>query len=199
MLAGFGFAKYPFPGKNLCLFLLIVVMVLPLQVTLVPNFRVLEKLGLLNTQWALVLPAMFAPLGAFLMTQSFRSVPDDVLEAARLDGATLPQALARVLLPINKNGLACVVILSFLEAWNMVEQPIVFLKDSGQYPLSVAVASTHSQTPRHPAGLLPATLLPLLLLFWCFHRELVQGITLIEGKSGGKIVKTGDLSSLCCW
>ena len=196
VLAGFGFAKYPFPGKNLCLFLLIVVMVLPLQVTLVPNFRVLEKLGLLNTQWALVLPAMFAPLGTFLMTQSFRSVPDDILEAARLDGATLPQALWRVLLPINQNGLACVVILSFLEAWNMVEQPIVFLKDPGQYPLSVAVASTHSQTPDIQLVCCLLTLLPPLLLFWCFHRELVQGITLIEGNLVEKSSKRGFIFAL---
>lgn len=196
VLAGFGFAKYPFPGKNLCLFLLIVVMVLPLQVTLVPNFRVLEKLGLLNTQWALVLPAMFAPLGAFLMTQSFRSVPDDILEAARLDGATLPQALCRVLLPINQNGLACVVILSFLEAWNMVEQPIVFLKDPGQYPLSVAVASTHSQTPDIQLVCCLLALLPPLLLFWCFHRELVQGITLIEGNLVEKSSKRGFICAL---
>lgn len=195
-LAGFGFAKYPFPGKNLCLFLLIVVMVLPLQVTLVPNFRVLEKLGLLNTQWALVLPAMFAPLGTFLMTQSFRSVPDDILEAARLDGATLPQALWRVLVPINQNGLACVVILSFLEAWNMVEQPIVFLKDPGQYPLSVAVASTRSQTPDIQLVCCLLTLLPPLLLFWCFHRELVQGITLMEGNAVEKSSKRGFFCAL---
>ena len=81
VLAGLGFAKDHFPGKGLCFFLLLVVMVLPLQVTLVPNFRILGTLGLLDTQWALVLPALFAPLGTFLMTQSFRAVPDEILEA----------------------------------------------------------------------------------------------------------------------
>ena len=80
VLAGLGFAKYDFPGKGLWFFLLLVVMVLPLQVTLVPNFRILGTLNLLDTQWALVLPALFAPLGTFLMTQSFRAVPDEILE-----------------------------------------------------------------------------------------------------------------------
>lgn len=93
VLAGLGFAKYNFPGKGLCFFLLLVVMVLPLQVTLVPNFRILGTLGLLDTQWALVLPAMFAPLGTFLMTQSFRAVPDEILEAAQLDGASMGTVL----------------------------------------------------------------------------------------------------------
>lgn len=121
VLAGLGFAKYSFPGKGLCFFLLLVVMVLPLQVTLVPNFRILGTLGLLDTQWALVLPAIFAPLGTFLMTQSFRAVPDEILEAAQLDGASMGTVLWRILVPSSKNGLACVIVLTFLRPgtwWN---------------------------------------------------------------------------------
>ena len=124
VLAGMGFAKYDFPGKNLWFFLLLVVMVLPLQVTLVPNFRILGAFHLLDTQWALVLPALFAPLGAFLMTQSFRAVPDEIVEAAQLDGASTLTILCRILVPCGKNGLACVIVLTFLEAWYMVQQPM---------------------------------------------------------------------------
>ena len=171
-----------FPGKNFWFFLLLVVMVLPLQVTLVPNFRILGALGLLDTQWALVLPAMFAPLGTFLMTQCFRSVPDEILEAAQLDGANMVRVLWKVLVPMSKNGVASVVLLSFLEAWNMVEQPVAYLKEPAQYPLSVAGAYVGTEDAATQLVCCLLSLLPPLLLFLRFHQELVQGIALAEVK-----------------
>lgn len=184
VLAGLGFAKYDFPGKGLWFFLLLVVMVLPLQVTLVPNFRMLEALNLLDTQWALVLPALFAPLGTFLMTQSFRAVPDEILEAARLDGASTWTALWKVLVPCGKNGLSCVVVLTFLSAWNMVEQPMAYLKDAAQHPLSVALAVTGARDQGVQLACCLLALLPPLLLFVGLHKELVQGIALQEDWAG---------------
>ena len=184
VLAGLGFAKYRFHGKGLCFFLLLVVMVLPLQVTLVPNFRILGTLGLLDTQWALVLPAMFAPLGTFLMTQSFRAVPDELLEAAQLDGASMGTVLWKILVPSSKNGLACVIVLTFLEAWNMVEQPMAYLKDVSQHPLSVALASTQARDVGVQLACCLLVLLPPLLLFLGLHKELIQGIALQEDWSG---------------
>ena len=180
VLAGLGFAKYSFPGKGLWFFLLLVVMVLPLQVTLVPNFRMLEALNLLDTQWALALPALFAPLGTFLMTQSFRVVPDEILEAARLDGASTWTALWKVLVPCGKNGLSCALVLTFLSAWNMVEQPMAYLKDAAQHPLSVALAVTGARDQ----GVQLACCLLALLLFLGLHKELVQGIALQEDWAG---------------
>lgn len=180
VLAGLGFAKYDFPGKKLWFFLLLEVMVLPLQVTLVPNFRILGTLNLLDTQWALVLPALFAPLGTFLMTQSFRAVPDEILEAAQLDGASTFTILWRILVPCGKNGLACVIVLTFLESWNMVEQPMAYLKEPAQYPLSVSLATTGA---RDQAVQLACCLLALLL-FLGLHKELVQGIALQEDWAG---------------
>lgn len=184
VLAGLGFAKYDFPGKKLWFFLLLVVMVLPLQVTLVPNFRILGTLNLLDTQWALVLPALFAPLGTFLMTQSFRAVPDEIVEAAQLDGASTFTILWRILVPCGKNGLACVIVLTFLEAWNMVEQPMAYLKDSAQYPLSVSLATTGARDQVVQLACCLLALLPPLLLFLGLHKELVQGIALQEDWAG---------------
>lgn len=184
VLAGLGFAKYDFPGKKLWFFLLLVVMVLPLQVTLVPNFRILGTLNLLDTQWALVLPALFAPLGTFLMTQSFRAVPDEILEAAQLDGASTFTILWRILVPCGKNGLACVIVLTFLEAWNMVEQPMAYLKEPAQYPLSVSLATTGARDPAVQLACCLLALLPPLLLFLGLHKELVQGIALQEDWAG---------------
>ena len=182
VLAGMGFAKYDFPGKDLWFFLLLVVMVLPLQVTLVPNFRILGTLNLLDTQWALVLPALFAPLGTFLMTQSFRAVPDEILEAAQLDGASPFTILWRILVPCGKNGLACVIVLTFLESWNMVEQPIAFLKEAEQYPISVALAYTPPSETSVQLVCCILVVLPALFLFTFFNRELVEGIVLAEVK-----------------
>lgn len=184
VLAGLGFAKYDFPGKKLWFFLLLVVMVLPLQVTLVPNFRILGTLNLLDTQWALMLPALFAPLGTFLMTQSFRAVPDEILEAAQLDGASTFTILWRVLVPCGKNGLACVIVLTFLEAWNMVEQPMAYLKEPAQYPLSVSLATTGARDQAVQLACCLLALLPPLLLFLGLHKELVQGIALQEDWAG---------------
>lgn len=184
VLAGLGFAKYDFPGKKLWFFLLLVVMVLPLQVTLVPNFRILGTLNLLDTQWALVLPALFAPLGTFLMTQSFRAVPDEILEAAQLDGASTFTILWRILVPCGKNGLACVIVLTFLESWNMVEQPMAYLKEPAQYPLSVSLATTSTRDQAVQLACCLLALLPPLLLFLGLHKELVQGIALLEDWAG---------------
>lgn len=184
VLAGMGFAKYDFPGKGLWFFLLLVVMVLPLQVTLVPNFRILGTLNLLDTQWALALPALFAPLGTFLMTQSFRAVPDEILEAARLDGASTWTALWKVLVPCGKNGLSCVLVLTFLSAWNMVEQPMAYLKDAAQHPLSVSLAVTGARDQGVQLACCLLALLPPLLLFLGLHKELVQGIALQEDWAG---------------
>ena len=110
-MGGFAFAFYDFPGKRLLYGLLCLFMLIPLQVTLLPNYLLLDQLGALNTYWALLLPLAFAPLGTFLLTQIFRSVPADILHAARLDGAGTLQVLARVLLPCGKSGVSTLIIL----------------------------------------------------------------------------------------
>ena len=103
ILAGYGFAKCDFPGKNGLLFVLMILMVLPLQVTLAPNYIMLDKLGLLDTYSALIFPSVFIPLGTFILTQSFKSVSDDIIDAAKLDGCGLFGLLTKVVLPMNSS------------------------------------------------------------------------------------------------
>lgn len=181
-LAGYGFAKYEFAGKQIMFFLLLILMILPLQVTLIPNFIMLNQLRLLDTYAALILPGIFAPLGTFILTQSFRSVPNEIIDAAKLDGCGALSVLGRILLPMNKSGLACVAILSFLDSWNMVEQPMTYLKDTGKYPISVSLATASSQNPVRQLVCCVLVMVPPLLLFGCFHQEMVEGITLGEVK-----------------
>ena len=177
-LAGYGFAKCRFPGKNVLFFLLMVLMIMPLQVTLVPNYIMLDRLGLLDTYYALVLPMIFVPLGTFIMTQSFQAVPNEIIEAARLDGCGTIGIICRISAPMNRAGMVCTLLLSFLDGWNMVEQPMVYLENFGRYPISVALASVPPEDPTVQLVCCILTVLPPLFLFTYFNRELVEGIAL---------------------
>ena len=173
-LGGFAFAFYDFPGKRLLYGLLCLFMLIPLQVTLLPNYILLDRLGALNTYWALLLPLAFAPLGTFLLTQIFRSVPADILHAARLDGAGTLQVLARVLLPCGKGGVSTLVVLTLIESWNMVEQPLIYLQDAGSYPLSVFLASQYMENLPFQFVCSVLSLLPLALCFLYFGGDILR-------------------------
>lgn len=173
-MGGFAFAFYDFPGKRLLYGLLCLFMLIPLQVTLLPNYILLDQLGTLNTYWALLLPLAFAPLGTFLLTQIFRSVPADILHAARLDGAGTLQVLARVLLPCGKGGVSTLVVLTLIESWNMVEQPLIYLQDVGSYPLSVFLASRYMENLPFQFVCSVLSLLPLALCFLYFGGDVLR-------------------------
>ncbi len=183
VLAGYGFAKSKFPGRNFLFFMLIMWMIIPLQVTLVPNYLILDELNLLDTYYALILPMIFVPLGTFIMTQSFRSIPNEILEAAQLDGAGTLSILARVAVPMGKSGLICTMLLSFLDGWNMVEQPITFLKNFSAFPLSVALATTPPEDPNVQLVCCILAAIPPILLFVLFNRDMTEGIELGGGKA----------------
>ena len=180
--AGFCFAKRSFPGKRVLAFLLVALLVLPVQVTLVPNYLMLKNLGLLNTYAALILPALFAPLGTFLLGQSFRSIPNALLDAARLDGCGTIGLLWRIAMPMRKGTMACVAILAFLDAWNMVEQPLAYLRSFQEYPLSVGLAYAAPQGVAVQMVCCLLAALPPLFLFAFFSQDLVDGIVLGEVK-----------------
>lgn len=178
VLGGFALAKYPVPFRKGMYFLLMALMMMPVQVTLVPNYIILDELKLLDTWLALILPMAFLPFGTVFMTQIFQGIPDEILDAAKLDGAGTLQILLRIITPIGKGGIVSVFLLSFVDAWNMVEQPITFLNDILRYPLSVFLASVNQVNFElsFVCGVLAA--LPILLLFFFFHEELARGIEL---------------------
>ncbi len=171
-LAGYGFAKFRFPGKNVLFFLMIILMILPLQVTLMPNYLLLQGAGLLGTNLSLILPAVFVPLGTFIITQGFRSIPDNLLEAAQLDGCSTLAMIPRILIPSNSGALICAGLLSFVDAWNMVEQPLTYLEDFRDYPISVALASVSPAEPTVLMACCVLVALPPLFLFLLFSREM---------------------------
>lgn len=181
-LAGMAFAKYRFRGKQVWFALMVLFMILPVQAALVPNYLILSRLGLLGSYWALILPAVFSPFSTFLMTLVFQGIPMELLEAARLDGAGTLRTLVSVLVPAAKPGVACLVVLVFVDNWNMVEQPMVFLDSVQQFPLSVFLASMsgYNYSLQYVCGVL--CLIPVTLLFLFFNEELSEEIVVTAMK-----------------
>lgn len=177
-MGGMAFAKYHFPGWKLLFFLFTVFLLLPVQVTLFPNFLVLSWMNLTGTWWALLLPGIFSPFGVFLMTLIFQKIPMEILEAARLDGAGTLRIFVNIMLPVAKPGAISLLILVFVDNWNMVEQPMILLQYPWQYPLSVFLASVNTEnfSLQFVCGIL--SLVPVTLLFLFFHEELAEGISI---------------------
>ena len=147
---------------------------------LILNDAARDRLGLVGSYWALILPAMFSPFGVFLLRQVFDTCPSDILEAARLDGAGNLRILFGILVPRCRAGVISLGILSLIDAWNMVEQPIVFLESEYDYPLSVFLTRMNGQNigVLCACGVLAA--LPVVLLFLYYDQELTEGVTLSQ-------------------
>ena len=173
---GYGFAKFNFRFKKVFFYLIIILMMMPHQVSLVSNYIVLNKLGWIGTYYSLIVPGMFSMFGVFLLTQVFSSIPNDVIEAARIDGANHLTILFRVVVPYRKSGIIALAILNFIDNWNMVEQPLVFLKDRTMHPLSVFLSRVNEANLGlgFACGVLAA--LPVLFLFLFFKDDLAGGI-----------------------
>ncbi len=179
-MGGFAFAKLRFRWRRGLYFALVVLMMMPVQVTLVPSYIILDRMGLLDTWAALALPAIFSPFGTVLMAQVFRSVPTDILDAARVDGADFWKVLWRIAVPAARGGLVSLILLTFVDVWNMVEQPMVFLQNAKDYPLGVFLAVQSGEAISLAGSLL--SMLPVLLLFLYFRDELSEGVEFLGVK-----------------
>jgi len=135
--AAYGFTAWKSRFKEPLFCAYIIVMVLPYQATLVSNYITADNLGILNTHLSVILPWGFSPIAVFIMRQSMRSVPYSVYEAAQIDGAGHLRRFIHIALPLSKTGITALAVLSFADAWGMVEHPMVFLQDASMQPLSV--------------------------------------------------------------
>jgi len=162
--------------------LYMVLMLLPFQVLMYPEYLVLRSLGLLDTLWAVILPGIFFAYPVFLLTRFFAAIPEEILEAARLDGAGEWQIFLHIALPMGLPGLLSVGILSFLDAWNLIEQPMTFLKSRALWPLSLFLPETTLADVGLGFAAALLMLIPALLLFGLCQDALEQGIALSGGK-----------------
>ncbi|WP_022768772.1 MULTISPECIES: carbohydrate ABC transporter permease [unclassified Butyrivibrio] len=183
-LSAYGFSRYDSKAKRAIFFAYIIIMLMPYQVTLVPNFLVSKSLGLYGTKWAILLPGFFSPFAVYLLTKFMRRIPTEVMEAARVDGAGEWMIFSRICLPLCKGGLASIAILIFFDYWNMVEQPLVLLPDSDMHPLSVFLSRINTGEISLAFAVAVIYLIPPLLIFLYGEDYLVEGISYQGGIKG---------------
>lgn len=176
-VAAYGFTRWRGKIRDTIFFAYVILMLMPYQVTLVPNYLVSDFLGLLNTRWAIILPGAFAPFSVFLLTKSMRRIPASLIESAKLDGAGEWHIFWNICLPQCRSALYSIAILVFIDYWNMVEQPLILLPDASQQPLSVYLSQINAGEIGIAFAAAVVYMVPGLLMFLHGEAYLVEGIT----------------------
>ncbi|WP_427339542.1 carbohydrate ABC transporter permease [Caloranaerobacter sp. DY30410] len=183
IFAAFAFAKMEFPGRDLIFVIYILAVLLPFQVTLVPNYLVLDKIHrvlnikILDTHMAIILPGIFSSFGVFLLRQFVRGIPNDIIEAARIDGAGYGKILFKVVLPVIKPAVFSLVILTFIDNWNLIEQAIIFIDTPSKLPLSVFLENIYYGDYKVFYAGAVLYIVPALLIFIKGEDYLKEGLT----------------------
>ncbi|WJH33952.1 carbohydrate ABC transporter permease [Paenibacillus sp. CC-CFT747] len=178
-MAGFAFAKLNFKGRSFLFLLYLSTLMIPGQVLLVPRFILFDWLHLLNTHYALILPGLFTVLGTFMMRQFFSSLPGELLEAARVDGAGYWRMFWQIGLPLTKPALVTLMILTFTWHWNDYESPLIFLRDKALYTIPLGLTNFVEEYGTNYVLLLAASvsaLVPVLLVVLAGQKWIVEGI-----------------------
>lgn len=177
MPSAWGLARYEFFGKKQIYFLYIILMMLPFQVTMLSEYLVLDKFHLLDTHSAIILPGIFSTFSVFLMYRFFASIPEEVMEAARIDGASEWQVFYHIGIPLGYAGVVSAMVLQFMECWNQIERPIAFLKTQELWPLAIYLPEIDMKKAGFAMCAALVSLLPALFVFLYGQDYLEQGIT----------------------
>jgi len=179
LLAGYTFAKYTFPGRDILFLLMISTLMIPIQVIMVPEFLIVAKLGWVNTWWGVLVPRAAEAFGLFMVRQFMVSIPDELIEAARLDGAGEFTIFRRVVLPLSWPVIAVLSIFTFMWRWNDFAWPLVVLQEQSAYTVPLGLNLMKGQYFTDWTGLMSMSLLsiiPMMLVFIFFQRYFIQGI-----------------------
>ena len=175
-VAAYSFTRWRGKLRSGIFFFYVILMLMPYQVTLVPNYLVSDWLGILNTRWSIIFPGMFAPFSVFLLTKFMRRIPYSLIEAAKVDGAGEWDIFTKICLPQCRSALYSIAILVFIDYWNMVEQPLILLQDAESQPLSVFLSSINAGEIGLAFAMATVYMIPSLLLFLHGEEYLVEGI-----------------------
>lgn len=175
-VAAYSFTRWRGKIRSGIFFFYVILMLMPYQVTLVPNYLVSDWLGILNTRWSIIFPGMFAPFSVFLLTKFMRRIPYSLIEAAKVDGAGEWDIFTKICLPQCRSALYSIAILVFIDYWNMVEQPLILLQDAESQPLSVFLSSINAGEIGLAFAMATVYMIPSLLLFLHGEEYLVEGI-----------------------
>ena len=174
--AAWALSRLEFRGRRELRMLYLVLMLLPFQVTMVPSYLTLHSLGLLDTIWAIILPGVFSTFPVFIMQRGFDAVPMPLLEAAAIDGANPWQQFWRIGVPVGLPGILAALTIGFLDAWNALEQPMIFLKTPVNWPLSMYLTNITGNDLALTMAASLLMLLPAVLIFSFGQKYLEQGI-----------------------
>lgn len=174
--AAWAFARYEFPGRKLLFSIYMVLMVMPFQVTMVSNYLVLSKLSLMDTHLGVILPGIFSTFPVFIMEKFFRSIPNALIEAAKIDGADPFHTFLKVGMPLGSSGIMSSLILNFLEYWNAIEAPMTFLKTKSKLPLSLYLPEITTDQVSVSFVASVVMMIPAILGFLWGQEYLQQGI-----------------------
>ncbi|MBP2475261.1 alpha-1,4-digalacturonate transport system permease protein [Crossiella equi] len=179
VLAAYALAKYNFRGRTTVFLVILGTVMVPIQVIFIPVYQVVSDLGLVNSLWGLIIPAAATPTGVFLLRQYLLTIPDELIEAARIDGAGELRIFLRIVLPLCRPALAVVAIFSVVWRWNDFLWPLVVAQDEQTYTLQVALARFAGEEVV-PFNLILAmsvvTMAPVLVVFLVVQRQIVQGV-----------------------
>ncbi|WP_295695155.1 carbohydrate ABC transporter permease [Lapillicoccus sp.] len=179
LCAGYAFAKLRFPLRNLLFLMIVSTLMVPVQVIMIPQFQIVIDLNLLNSTWGVVLPRLAEAFGLFMARQFFLGIPDELLEAARVDGAGHLRTFWSIALPLSKPLIAALVIFTFMWRWNEFVWPLIVLTDPNSYTLPVGLQFLISQFSSNFGPLLAMSflsILPMLAVFAVFQKYFVQGV-----------------------
>ena len=183
--AGYAFAKLKFPGKNALFSLVLIQMMLPSQIFIIPQYQMLAKLSLTNTIFALVFPGLVSAFGTFFLRQAYMGIPDELGEAAYLDGCTRWQTFIKVMMPLTKSSMAALTIFTAVFAYADLMWPLIANTDLNMMTLSAGLSTLRGQfTTNYPvlmAGSLLA-MIPMVILYLIFQKQFIEGIAMTGGK-----------------
>jgi multiple sugar transport system permease protein len=180
-MAGYAFAKFDFRGRKWMFFLVLATMMIPVQVTMIPTYLILNGMKLTNTLVGIALPTLVSGFSIFLFRQFMTTIPTEMLEAARLDGAGEFRTFWQIVLPMSRPILAVQVVLTFISGWNSFLWPLIIASDQKLYTLSVGLALLNQQLAVNPSLQMAAAsvmVIPILIVFIVFQRYVMQGFAL---------------------
>lgn len=176
-MAAYAFSNIEFPGREKIFFIYIVMMLMPFQVTLLPNYIVADMFNLIDKHEAIIFPGIFSAFGVFLLRQFMLDIPKEYKEAAMIDGANQFYIFLNVIIPLSINALAALIILVFIDNWNLVEQPLILIKDQLKEPLSIYLSQINSNEKGIAFAASTIYMVPALLIFLYAESYLVDGIS----------------------
>lgn len=178
-LSAYAFSKLEFKGRDTLFVLYLATLMIPGQVTMIPQYELLNKIGLMNTHWTLILLRWFSPFGVFLLRQFFISIPDSLVEAARIDGASEPRIFAQIMIPLSKSAIATLVTLTFLNSWNEFMGPLIYLNDKEKYTLQIGIRYFQQMWGTEYTLIMAATtmsLIPIVIIYIFAQKYFIEGI-----------------------